>query len=232
MATWPTIPTVSDFTGQLLILQGRDDTTLTDFINAEIDRIARQLVGSSTFIDIVDNPLLQKYVNLLNGGAYFNDKLQKNQWFEGIQRVILHRLYFEFVRNRQTMTRVGPVVEQYENSNRLSNIEQGALVASRYNDGQRVLADCYEFVDNFQDKAYAIDSISAVGSLWTVLSSDTGYLVDGDDVTIAGLDLTVSNVVPDTSFEVTSTADLSGASRFIFSAFVDFEKTTTDVVLY
>jgi hypothetical protein len=70
-------------------------------------------------------------------------------------------------------------------------------------------------LENYKNFSQAIDSVTDNGgSSYTINTTALLYLEDGDTVKINGVEYTVSNIVADTSFDV-SGADPTGGTSYI-----------------
>jgi len=66
-------------------------------------------------------------------------------------------------------------------------------------------------IDNIRD-TYSIDSITNVGTTYTINTADTKDIANNDYVTINSVSYKISNLVADTSFDVTSLTSVTGSS--------------------
>jgi hypothetical protein len=97
-----------------------------------------------------------------------------------------------------------------ENSDRPSDASIARSVQNRYNVGVLEMIEILAFIDNYKDFSQAIDSVTDNGGgSYTINTTATKYLADGDTVKIDGQEYEVSNVVADTSFDITSTSATS-----------------------
>lgn len=213
----PTINT-SDFAGYTAISSDRfNDAILTDYISVfRIDYI-RYFVGDSNYIairDAVTNP--DKYNDLLNGTSYTDDQ-GNTKLVTGLTEVVKLCIYFEYVRKQRYANTVNGV-EVNRNENSLQNKSANGYVQafSRYSKAITQYNDeIVPFLQFYRTIEEMIASSIDLGSgNYTINLSSTKYLSDGDTVTIGKVDYTVSNLIANTSFDIsgaTAGLDFSGS---------------------
>ena len=196
----------SDFTG-VLKLTGSEFAAakFQDYIDQKYFDAVELFIGNAaaTEVESID-PLPQKWADLFNGVSYFNVRNELTFKIKGLAESVKEVIYFHIVRDNFVSSPSGKVKEKSEVSDKLSNLENSALVANRYNSGVRIYnTQILQFLDNYHDFSQPIIGLTDNGGgNYTLLTTATKYLADGDKVRIGLYDYTVSNVVTDTSFDV------------------------------
>ena len=106
------------------------------------------------------------------------------------------------------------------------NATNAQHTANKYNRAMSAVNDELKpFIDNYTDYQGTIDSfVDNGGGSYTINSSDTIYLADGDTVSINSVEYTVSNLIDNTSFDISGEAGLSFFGFYVYNPFesVDF----------
>lgn len=216
----PTI-TTADFTGFLAISQDRfNDTELQNYIDIFLDEWLQKLVGDAVYIDIRDSaPNPQKYVDLLEGVAYYNDNEQRTVISASLTAVLRHIIYFEYTRKQAQVNTVNGVQEIQNENSKKGSIAQSAF---RFNRAVILFNDkIYLFLDQYKSVSRAIvSSVEAPAGVYTITVSDAIYMIEGEAVTIGGIEYTASNVTA-TTFEIGSGAGESFSGLVTWKPFGD-----------
>lgn len=200
------------------------DEKLTDYITLFEEEYLRDIIGDSAFLALVDRP---KWVDLLAGVDYTNldgDKKRNT----GITVQLTKFIYFEFIRDDFSSSQVGKVKADNENSTKLTGDEVGAVVRARYNSGVRALHESvFDFLENYEVINEPITGfVDNTDNTYTINVAKTLYLIDGDTVTIGGVDFVISGLVADTSFVIDAGAvGLSFSGNVTYSPYelVEFD---------
>ena len=213
----------SDFVGWLKISA---DTFQAAKLQRYIDRFyisyLRKILGYQASKEIIDNdPLFDKWVDVLNGVYYYNISCDGYMQTTPLLDIIKGLIYFEFVRDNFISTNTGLVKNTNENSTNLTGVESNYAALNRFNDAVAGVNDLLlPFFDNYQDYTVAITGfVDNGGDSYTIQTASTLYLIDGDTVKIDDTEYTVSNVITDTSFDITSTVATSFDGDYIHSPF-------------
>lgn len=200
--------TISDFTGSLLV---NDSPQLfPQYITEQYPFVVQDCIGKTAYAQILSsNPLAQKWVDLFAGGVY-TDKHGDMSINVGLMAAVKYFIYSFFRRDNFVPTNAGMKKPLSENSERLSDATVARIVQNRYNSGVLLMQEIKCFVDAYADFEQPITGfVDNGGGSFTIETSATLYLADGDTVAIAGVEYTVSNVVADTSFDIVSTSATS-----------------------
>lgn len=224
----PTIST-SDFTGLVKIsTDPYRSAQLTQYITDTYEDTVRSIIGAEATNDIVNNTITTKWTDLFSGVYYYNIDEDKYYKTKGLTYALIRIIYFYYVRDNWISTNTGKVRNQNENANLLTPIEVNAIAENRYNNAVKAVNELKKWFDNYENFEGTIDSfVDNGGGSYTISSSNTIYLQNTDTVTISGDDYTVSNVVDNTSFDITAaSAGLSFTGSYFYSPFdsVEFEK--------
>ena len=103
------------------------------------------------------------------------------------------------------------IIGEVEGSSRNAFNTSITKVNETAEDRQRIAVDLYDaaqrFICDYNDKEYIPSSIvDQTGNVYLVSVSTTKYIQDGDTVAINGTDYVVSNLIADTSFEISETS--------------------------
>ena len=204
----PSINT-SDFVGEIQLSQiSYQQNGLQLAIDEQYPRFVRAVIGDEAYNTVRNqDPLEQKWVDLFNETYYFNTEQDKNLLHSGLRFCARYVIYYHYLSDyAQVASPVGKVRNNNENS---TNINAAPYANSRFNKAVRVLLEeVYPFIKNYEKLSVDIASSVEVAGTYTLGVSDTTYLVNGDTVTINGTEYTVSNVVANTSFDITTTTGL------------------------
>lgn len=218
----PTI-TPADFVGWIKISADTfQQVELQGYINRFYSRYLYKVLGADAVMEITDNdPIFQKWSDILNGVVYFNTRLDKNIQLDPLLEKVRQFIYFEFVRDDFLNTNTGNVRNLNENSIQLAPIETSAIATSRYNDGiDYVNCQLLDFLANYQTIEHDITGfIDNGGNSYTIETDSTFYLVEGDTVTIDRVEYVISNLIVDTSFDIVSTDATSFEGVYSFKPF-------------
>lgn len=213
--------TNTDFTGSLLV---NDSTQLfPQYITELYPKVVQQCLGETAYAQVVaSDPLAQKWVDLFAGNIYTYAEDGKLAINAGLTLAVKSFIWAMFRRDNFTPTNVGMKKQLSENSERLSDETVARLVQNRYNEGVLIMRNIEVFIENYTDFEQPITGfVDNGGGSFTINTSATQYLADGDTVAIAGVEHTVSNVVADTSFDIVSTSANSFSGVYISNPYED-----------
>ncbi len=214
--SFPT-PATTQFIGTYEIKQGTYDRQLQDYINQFTPKYARRALGVKLYNDIISNTGLQRNTDLLAGISYFDDLAKKQRYFEGINEMLIRWIYFEFNRDYYRSSISGQVSANLENSNKALLLHQNGKSFDFWNENVRSMCELYYFQKNYTNRAVAINSIFDNTGTLLITTNDTKYLVDGDKVFINEVEYEISNVINNTSFQITS--PLIEATEYVYTLF-------------
>lgn len=219
--------TYTDFTGALKLSVGftEQEDVLNEYIAREYPILMREILGNEAKetiegFDWVTEPLVipQKWQDLIFGVSYDNIKRDRNVRYYGFQEIALPILYFLYNRDLALLSNTGFVRNENENSFNSAQPFINSVVSRVYNEGIRLNNESLiPFINNYTDYQSVISSIVDNTGTLTINTSDTIYLADGDTVTINDSDYVISNLVDNTSFDITSS--LIDADTFTYSPF-------------
>lgn len=214
----PTIQT-GDFTGFLAISQDRfNNTELESYIEIFLVEWLRKLLGDAVYLDILNTtPLPQKYTDLLDGVVYFNTSEQKTRISVSFTAILRHLIYFEYVRKQSQVNTVNGVQEIQNENSMKGSIAQAPF---RFNRAITLFnKDTIAFLDQYQQVSRSIvSSVEAPAGVYTIELADTLYMIDGESVSIGGVEYTATNITA-TTFEISSGAGLSFSGSAIWHPF-------------
>jgi hypothetical protein len=203
------ITTASDYTGKVRISTSKG-TQFSEYITEYERKYLRLVLGDECYNDIktATNPLAQKYLDLFNGVNYTNTSGDFIA-FQGFKESLIRFVYSEY-NTDSFQTSIGGNVKSVNENSTLLTSGNTILLAQRFNEGViKYIDETYPFLlENEELSLTPTNSISG-GAVSTIEVPSTKYLSDGDTVTILGIDYTISTVVTDTSFVIT-TAEATG----------------------
>jgi hypothetical protein len=126
----------------------------------------------------------------------------------GLKRMLRLFIYAEYLPNQLYNN---TIIGEVEGSSRNAFNTAVTKVNDTAEDRQRMGVDLYDaaqrFISDNNDKEYNPSSIADQGgNVYLVSVSTTKYIQNGDTVNINGADYVVSNLVTDTSFEISETS--------------------------
>lgn len=196
--------TAQDFRG-LTKISGNSfrQERLDDYIQPIYNRLVRQVLGAFTWNDAVNNSY-EKYDDLFGGKFY--EVGNRSEYNDGLRAAIIYLIYFYFIRDDFQSSQVGKVKSKNENSTRNTHAETATVAMQRYNAGIRAIkGSICKFLADFKVVDRSINSVvDNLNGTFTVNLSSTLYMVEGEQVTIGNTTYEASNVVANTSFDVTS----------------------------
>ena len=222
--------TVADFIGYWKINSDPYQSEyLQDYLNQWQDRFIRYIISPDAFVEIDDNGIVKpKWVDLFNGDSvYFNDACNTKLYQEGLRTALKGLLYFVYVKDRMfDPTNSGNVEPLQEVSNRSNNVHNGMIAATRWNNAISILgSQILPFIDNYETITEPIaSSIDNGGGGYTINVNSTFYLSNNEPITINGVEYTTSNLVADTSFDISDAViglDFTGDNA-IYHPYKDF----------
>lgn len=191
------ITTINDYTGFNLTPSNRH-SELQNIINYFEPLIIREIFNDNVYKDIsTQDPLQQKYIDLIAGGFYTN-KDDKEVYFRGLKEALIHRIYYDFNRQNFTPTQSGTVKNAYETSTPLTTSQLSNIIFERYNKFVDIYCeDLHPFL--LENEVISTNINIALGGVgFTNLEVDsTKYLYVGDFVTVDGKEYEVDQLVED-----------------------------------
>jgi len=200
-----------DFTGVLQIADALGDITedrFAEYITKYEEIYLRKVLGVKGYIDIRDQVTLDpKYTDFIDGVDYtdIDGDLAINK---GFKSVLGQYIYYHYVAENWVNTQTGNASNINANTDSVSDGVNRQIVFNEYNYGIDIYnKDVWPFLDNYKEISNTIDSsVDNGGGSYTINLTDTTYLVDGDTVTINGIEYIVSSVVVNTSFDISGAA--------------------------
>lgn len=181
---------------------------LQNYLDQFQDQFIRYIIGADAWVEVNTAGITskQKWEDLFNGVAsYLNTDCDKKLYQSGITETLYGLLYFVYVRDRMfDPTNSGNVEPLQEVSNRTNNVHNGIIAATRWNNAVAKLK--YEillFIDNYEEVSSQItSSVDNGGGAYTINIDSTFYLSNDEIVNINGIEYTTSDIVADTSFDI------------------------------
>lgn len=231
------LPTIapSDFTGFIKITADTyAQSKLQDYIDSFYPKYVKDILGAYALNFMQNNALTDKWTDLMNGQYYYNTAKERYESIEGVVYVIRRLLYFEFVRDNFINTSTGNVRNFNENAETIPALETNAHAISRWHQGIEQLKDAIDlFIDNYTDYESTITSFTDNGGgSYTIFTSDTIYLIDGDSVSIGNVEYVISSLVANTSFNITAGTGETFDGVFVYSPYEDVVLNTLDYALF
>ena len=210
------ITLTSDFTGEVNI--SKNKFTVTD-LQAYIDRVEedvlKKMLGDTLYLTFKadsfgnDAGSRDRFKELLNGLEY-TDPSDSTYTIDyiGIKRMLRLFVYAEYLPEQAYQN---TIIGEVEGSSRNAFNTSITKVNETAEDRQRLAVDLYDaaqrFISDYNDKEYIPSSIvDQNGNVYLVSLGSTKYIQDGDSIDINGTDYVVSNLVTDTSFEISETS--------------------------
>ena len=210
------ITLTSDFTGEVNI--SKNKFTVAD-LQAYIDRVEedvlKKMLGDTLYLTFKadsfgnDAGSRDRFKELLNGLEY-TDPSDSTYTIDyvGLKRMLRLFVYAEYLPEQVYQN---TIIGEVEGSSRNAFNTSITKVNETAEDRQRIAVDLYDaaqrFISDYNDKEYVPSSIvDQTGNVYLVSVSDTKYIQDGDSIDIDGTDYVVSNLVTDTSFEISETS--------------------------
>lgn len=210
------ILSVSDFTGEVNIAQNK--FTNNDLSNI-ITRVERDtlidILGYTLYKDFADDNFgqdsgsQQRYKDLLNGVDY--DNPSKDGYtinYGGLTKLLKYFVYSAYLKHQYDYnTIIGQVKGNSANSENMTAQYVNESCEYFRNLAIDLTYLVKQFIDdNNKSEVTASSIVDQTGDVYLVSVSDTSNIYDGDKVEIAGKLYTVSNLVADTSFEISETS--------------------------
>ena len=210
------ITLTSDFTGEVNI--SKNKFTVAD-LQAYIDRVEedvlKKMLGDTLYLTFKadsfgnDAGSRDRFKELLNGLEY-TDPSDSTYIIDyvGIKRMLRLFVYAEYLPEQAYQN---TIIGEVEGSSRNAFNTSITKVNETAEDRQRLAVDLYDaaqrFISDYNDKEYIPSSIvDQNGNVYLVSLGSTKYIQDGDSIDINGTDYVVSNLVTDTSFEISETS--------------------------
>jgi hypothetical protein len=196
------ITTAADYTGFMRVSTSKS-SQLDEYITEFERKYLREIVGDEAYNDILtQNPLDTKYTDLIDGVNY-TDENGDFVAYQGLKRALIRFVYAHFVTDNFQTSIGGNVRSVNENSSTLE-LSNTQIVYKRFNDAVTIYCnEVLKFLwEHDELSEEIITSVQGVG-IYTFTVASTKYLADGDTITVLGKDYTVSNLIADTSFEIT-----------------------------
>lgn len=198
------------------------------YVTAYEKDLLRDLLTDKLQYDInALSSLTGKYADLINGCSY-TDSEGTFRTNTGLKEVIKRFIYYYYSKDNFQVSGTGKNKNQNENATTLSNAENASVIFSKFNEGVDIWNnDIVNFLNEYSLQEKTITAYSLVGTTYTILSANTGYLINGDTVTINGKEYTVSNVVVNTAFDITGTG-ITPSGTYTFQPFKDVDIQTME----
>tara|TARA_R100000951_G_C2611739_1_gene171435 strand:- start:324 stop:1058 length:735 start_codon:yes stop_codon:yes gene_type:complete len=210
------ITLTSDFTGEVNI--SKNKFTVAD-LQAYIDRVEedvlKKMLGDTLYLTFKadsfgnDAGSRDRFKELLNGLEY-TDPSDSTYTIDyiGLKRMLRLFVYAEYLPEQAYQN---TIIGEVEGSSRNAFNTSITKVNETAEDRQRLAVDLYDaaqrFISDYNDKEYIPSSIvDQNGNVYLVSLGSTKYIQDGDSIDINGTDYVVSNLVTDTSFEISETS--------------------------
>jgi hypothetical protein len=196
----------ADYKGRLRISTSKG-SQLEEYITEYEHFYLKTLINVEVYNDVKAlNPLPQKYLDLINGVQYTNS-FGNLVDFEGFKQVLLRLIYARYNADNFQTSIGGNVRSVNENSDVLT-AGNTVIIAQRYNEAvNRYKKGVWGFLDEHKDLSQTITGSFSGGGFTTYTIDSTKYLSNGDTVTILGTEYTITNVITDTSFDITGISD-------------------------
>ena len=202
----------ANFLGFINISQNKYDTAdLDNFSERAVANYVRQYLGGKAYIELRDNtPNLDRWADVLSGIDYTNDN-DKLVAGRGFQEVLEKLTYFDYVQEQPVRnTATGNVGNNNENAIALSSSANGQDAWRRYLDACNIFnEELLEQMRVNRNQASEVTGQSELAGVYTLSVASTKYLATGDEVTIGGAKYTASNIVANTSFDISADAGLT-----------------------
>lgn len=218
--------TLTDFTGVRRISQSIYQSAVdADIINDVYPKFVRKVLSDEAFEEIRDtNPLPQKYLDLFDGVSYYDADLDKTLVHDGLRDVCIGVCYFEIVRLEGAIhTATG--VQKNKSGNAMPALSYQLSVKNYNASISNLYCRIYPFIRYYAEIREVItSSIDNGGGAYTLNVNSTQYLSNGDTVGINNIDYTVSNLIDDTSFDISGAStglDFAGSSA-VYEPFKDY----------
>ena len=225
------IISIADFSaGELKITRNNAvDTDLQSYIDETEEKFLRSLLGDTLYIEFtgqLPTPSLQKWTDLLNGYNYTIENAEgenESVYFIGVKKMLRLFTWFYFVREQSFQNSiVGQVKGASQASANALMPEISRLIKKRYNKGISLYDECQKFIkENDIQERTSTSVVDNGGGGFTFNVANTRYMVNGETVTIEGDEYTFSNIVTDTSFDITGATgkSYSGAVAISYEIF-------------
>ena len=210
------ITLTSDFTGEVNI--SKNKFTVAD-LQAYIDRVEedvlKKMLGDTLYLTFKadsfgnDAGSRDRFKELLNGLEYTDPSDSAYTIdYVGLKRMLRLFVYAEYLPEQAYQN---TIIGEVEGSSRNAFNTSITKVNETAEDRQRLAVDLYDaaqrFISDYNDKEYIPSSIvDQNGNVYLVSLGSTKYIQDGDSIDINGTDYVVSNLVTDTSFEISETS--------------------------
>ena len=206
----------SDFVGEVQISKNKFTAAdLQSYIDRVEEDVLKQLLGDTLYLAFKadsfgnDAGSRDRYKELLNGLEYTNpNDSSLTVAYMGLKRMLRLFIYAEYLPNQLYNN---TIIGEVEGSSRNAFNTAVTKVNDTAEDRQRMGVDLYDaaqrFISDNNDKEYTPSSIvDQTGDVYLVSVSSTKYLQNGDTIDINGVDYVVSNIITDTSFEISETS--------------------------
>lgn len=208
----------ADYIGPVNISQAQFKANdLKDYITEFEPQYLRDVLNDLIFSEISAQPTLEKkYTDLIDGVTYINDE-GDTVINKGLKSALKYWIYYHFVSDNFINSGTGNTINHNENSNIVPSGANTQIAYSRWNEGVRIYeCDIFPFIQFYSSISTVItSSVDNGGGNYTINLPSTLYLVDGDTVTINGIDYIISTLVANVSFDISGAAlglDFAGDS--------------------
>ena len=141
-------------------------------------------------------------------GYKVSDMLDGVDWEDnnltGLKEILIGLIYTRYVADNWVQSITGKVQNLNENSTKFPDVANKQVVYNRYNSSiDMYYNELVPFINEYSKiKELIAGFTDDGGGTYTILTASTKYLYNGDTVLIGNADYEVSNLVPDTSFEI------------------------------
>lgn len=234
----------SDFVGEVQISKNKFTASdLQSYIDRVEEDVLKELLGDTLYLSFKadsfgnDAGSRDRYKELLNGLEYTNpDDSSLTIAYMGLKRMLRLFIYAEYLPNQLYNN---TIIGEVEGSSRNAFNTTVTKVNDTAEDRQRLAVDLYDaaqkFISDYNDKEYLPSSIADQGgNVYLVSVSSTKYIQNGDTVSINGVDYVVSNLITDTSFEISETSGtvFPGGSTVNFELYPTYKGKKKEKVFF
>lgn len=221
----------NSFKGIKKLFSDQSVSDLIEDVAADVvDEWVKLILSDAAFIDIRDNNKY-KWNDLLDGVDWV-DSSDIKRTHKGLTDVLRCITYFEYTKNPIQHNSSGFTVHKGANSEIADTAAIYAKSSGVYNDGSQSLnCEIYPFIEFYSSITTPINSFVDNGlESYTILTSSTKYLDNGDSVTINGIDYIVSNLSADVSFDITAVVGLTFSGDFTYKPFTELNLPNLGII--
>jgi hypothetical protein len=224
--------TPNDYVGFVSISQNTyTESDIEKYIERIEPIIVRDLLNAHAYEDLKVSPLPQKYIDLMNGVSYFNEDGDRC-YNSGLKEILKLWIFYHYGSDNWFSTPAGRTQNDNENASRINDGRNKQILYGRYNDGIRIYRhELIPFIMEHELMEQEITNfiIDAPGS-FTILTPNTQYLSNGDEIIYDGNRYEISLLIPDTSFSIVAPIGSSFYGTYKYEPFKDFNKPNKKTV--